>query len=199
MKVMIATPVADGSCRIEYMTSILMVCKVLTKQGVEWDYITLSGDQFIGRARDRLVHTFLQYDYTDLVFVDSDIAFTPDSFIKLLNHDVDVVCGDYRKKGPIDTTFVCDITDKTIHENGLVKADMVATGFLKIRKAVFDRDMPEYFVDGTGTIKQFFPFGVSNGCFVGEDVSFCRQYKGDLWVDPSINLSHIGTKSFTKE
>ena len=199
MKIMIATPVADGSCRIEYMTSILMVCKVLTVQGVDWDYITLSGDQFIGRARDRLVHSFLSSDYTDLVFVDSDIAFKPHELIKLLNHDVDVVCGNYRKKGVIDSTFVCDVEDTTIHSNGLVKARMVATGFLKLRRSVFAREVPEYLFEGTGMIKQFFPFGPQDGRFVGEDVSFCRQHKGDLWIDPSIKLDHIGTKAYTGE
>ncbi len=201
MNVMIATPMFDGTCRVEYATSIVMICKVLTKQGVDWDYMTLSGDQFIGRARDRLVDVFLKGDYTDLVFIDSDISFTPDSFIKLLNHDVDFVCGNYLKKSEIEHRFVCDISDSTVHKNGLIKADMIATGFTKIRRSVFDSMTPEetYLIEGSGEVKQYFPFGTKDGRFVGEDVSFCRNYEGDLWIDPSIKLAHIGTKSYTKE
>ena len=194
MKVVVATPMLDGSCRFEYMISVLMACQVLNKAGIEWDLFIRSGDQFIGRSRDNLVYNFLRTDYTDLVFIDSDITFSPDAIYRLLHHDVDVVAGVYLKKD--DSGFACTVQNNEIHGNGLIKAEMLPAGFLRLRRDVFEQPRKKYTSEGR-TIKQFFPFGVINEKFVGEDVQFCREYDGDLWIDPTITLGHVGTLQFT--
>ena len=193
MKVIIATPMFDGTCRFEYMISVLMGCTVLTKLGIEWDFFVRSGDQYIGRSRDALVHNFLKTDATDFIFIDSDLGFPPESIAKILKHDVDVVGGAYLKKD--DSGFCCTVLNKERHSNGLIKAEMLPTGFLRFRRRVFEREVDTYQSEGR-ELKQFFPFGNINGRFAGEDVQFCREYDGDIWLDPDITFNHVGTKSF---
>lgn len=176
------------------MISVMMAGKILTQAGIEWDFYVRSGDQYIGRSRDTLVHFFMQTDYTDMVFIDADLAFSPEALLKLLTHDVDVVGGTYLKKD--DSGYACTVLNNKIHSNGLIKAEMLPTGFLRFRRQVFEREVSKYISEGK-EIKQFFPFGNINGRFVGEDVQFCREYEGDLWLDPDITFNHIGARYHT--
>ena len=49
-------------------------------------------------------------------------------------------------------------------------------------------------------IKMVFDIKIENGELVSEDISFCDKWRdlgGKIYFDPSINLSHVGTKRWT--
>jgi hypothetical protein len=46
----------------------------------------------------------------------------------------------------------------------------------------------------------FFPVGMVDGDLVGEDYGFCQRWRsigGRVWVDPAIQLAHIGHHIYT--
>ena len=52
-------------------------------------------DSLVTRARNKLVTQFLESDYTHLFFVDADISFTPDDFIRIVNVNKPIVTAPY--------------------------------------------------------------------------------------------------------
>ena len=79
----------------------VQVCKALVELRSHMDFHleTISFDSLIPRARDYLVHIFLQNpEYDKLMFIDNDIVFNAKDIITLYNDDNDIICGGYPKK-----------------------------------------------------------------------------------------------------
>lgn len=84
------------------------VCKSLIELRTHIDFHieTISFDSLIPRARDYLVHLFLQKKECDkLLFIDNDIVFSAADVLKLYNDPNDIICGGYPKK-KLDTQLI---------------------------------------------------------------------------------------------
>ena len=145
----------------------------------------------------------IDYDY--IMWIDSDIVFTPDQFFKLIDNDKDISSGLYMMADNTHYATVENWDDKFFQENGhmqfvnreilskkkdLFKADYTGFGWILMKKGVFESlEYPwfqpmwtEYEVDGK-TIRDFSM----------EDVAFCRMIKEkgyDVWIDPTIVVGH---------
>jgi hypothetical protein len=167
------------------------------------------------------------------MFVDADIEFNWDSILKLLDYDKDVVVGAYPKKGiewrdlhtditaglvPIQDTELhstsyalnFETTDdgKLISENGLFKLKDAGTGFMLIKRDVFNQlidKFPEtkYTNDiniHSSVSNDFYAFfdtsiDKDSNRYLSEDYTFCRRWQsigGEIWLDPNIQLNHVG-------
>lgn len=109
----------------------------------------------------------------------------------------------YGKRNPDSSFQKIAMLDKA----NLTEADAVGTGFMMIKREVFEaliEAMPDewYINEQTGeTVYEFFSTAIDkiNRNYVGEDWLFCWKWKsldGEIWVDGSINLKHIGTHAF---
>jgi len=97
-KVFIATPMYGGMAHGLYIKSCLDLQGTLSKYGVESKFSFLFNESLITRARNYLVDEFLRTDYTHLLFIDSDIHYSPQDVIAMLALDKDVIGGPYPKK-----------------------------------------------------------------------------------------------------
>jgi glycosyltransferase involved in cell wall biosynthesis len=196
--VTIATPMFDGKAEAGYIHGIVGAFKVLEKAGIEYDYLTLSGDSFIDRARNRLVKQFLDSGSDDLIFIDADVQFSPEGVFKLLKHDVDIVGGVYPKKTDVKQ-WPCTIRPN-VSKGNILGAEMIPAGFMRVRRRVFEAlEVESYEVFGE-QIPEYFTCGRRDGRFKGEDVNFCKLALDngfDLWVEPDISFSHVGKKSYS--
>jgi GT2 family glycosyltransferase len=129
-----------------------------------------------------------------LLFLDSDMWLAPDSIMKLLAHDKDIVGANYNKRElPLIGTA------KLKKENGkhvnipndsmpdtLFQCDAIGTGFMLVKVPVFDKLEHPWF---------FFTTDGESGLAMGEDVWFCQQAKKagfEIWCDPTIKVMHLG-------
>lgn len=187
----------DGRCEAVYTQSLLGACKVLDEAGIQYDYITLSGDCFVDRARNRLVRRFLDSDSSHIMFIDSDLGFDCDAIAKLYRHNLSVIGGVYRKKVE-RVEYPCSVNTGLVHDC-LLSANMLPGGFLMINRMVFETlDVPTYEYDGE-TIQEFFSCGNRESRFKGEDVEFSRlllENGHPMWIEPNINFIHEGRKSY---
>lgn len=210
MRALIATPAYSGSVSVEYVGALLSGLTDLAQRGIETDVKILPGLCYIDLARDQLAGLFLKSDCTDLVFIDDDVGFPADGLWKLLQHDRDIVGGIYPKKtetpqwpfiaaADADGNFVCD------PETGLIECEGLPTGFLRIRRNVFEV-MTEKFHERRYTndqgdeLHEFFPVERIGNRKFGEDYRFCqmaRECGFKLWADPDIDFSHAGRKVWT--
>ena len=122
-----------------------------------------SCDPSVERARNVLTANFLATDCTHLLFIDSDIAFSPRDVARIVSHDEDVVGGIYPLKtmdrevkwcgnrvGDASNAAPVALSDTlpvpcAVREDGLQEVGCIGTGFLCIARRVFEKMME---VDG---------------------------------------------------
>ena len=138
------------------------------------------------------------YDY--LLSVDSDIAFAPDTLVKMLAHDKDVVSGLYiqRKPGqhileiyePTPTGGVANMPYGKLKGRPLVEVAGCGFGCALIKAEVMRKI-------GYPQFKYYSALSINDT--VSEDVDFCRKAKDNgfkIWADPSILCRHTGSFTF---
>ena len=82
--ILICIPSFDQKIHLETISSIISIRDLLLQNGIGISIMWLR-DSLITRARNKLVKKFLDTDHTHLFFIDADISFTPDDFIRVLN------------------------------------------------------------------------------------------------------------------
>ena len=97
--VVVATPCFGGMVNQGYMLSVLKLLQLATGGEFELDVVLMGGDSLITRSRSVLVSRFLDNPRaTHMMFIDADISFEPDQFLRLLRLDEDFVAGAYPLK-----------------------------------------------------------------------------------------------------
>ena len=142
-----------------------------------------------------------QFDYTHLMWIDSDIIFTPKSFQTLLDHDKDIVSGIYKMKGGQSFATVKDWNEEYFKKNGtfkflvdedvkdkkdLIEVDYTGLGWMLIKKGIFEKMEYPWF---RPLWKNF--GGISD--FTSEDTAFCliAKEKGfKIYIDPTVRVGH---------
>ena len=97
-KLFIATPMYGGMAHGLYIKSCLDLQMTMNKYGIETKFSFLFNESLITRARNYLVDEFLRSEYTHMMFIDSDIHYSPQDVIALMALDKDVIGGPYPKK-----------------------------------------------------------------------------------------------------
>lgn len=99
MNIFFATPCYGGMVTDQYFLSMFRMSQVLIQNGIPFRLTTLRNESLITRARNILTAMFLEdTSCTHLMFVDADIEFEPDSIIRMLAMDKDIIAGAYPKK-----------------------------------------------------------------------------------------------------
>lgn len=97
-KLFIATPMYGGMAHGLYIKSCLDLQMTMNKYGIETKFSFLFNESLITRARNYLADEFLRSEYTHMMFIDSDIHYSPQDVIALMALDKDVIGGPYPKK-----------------------------------------------------------------------------------------------------
>lgn len=163
----------------------------------------LSGHCHVDDARNMLVKAFLDSDCDELMFIDADIGWQAEDLVRFIQHDRDVVAGIYPKKND-DEDYPCQLIPGDIWSDadGLIEVQAVPTGFLKVKRCVFEAladYTPKYrpSVEDTEFTCQYFTRSIVNECRVSGDYHFSHQWRkigGSIHIDPEIHLDHIGSK-----
>lgn len=168
--------------------------------GVAWQ------DPYIQKARNDLVMQFLRSDCDIFIFVADDLKYKPKDLLRLVETSGDVVAGAYRlKSDQIQFPVRINVGEHMIaltREDGCISATRVQTGFLRISKIVFEKIIKAYpdlsyygLKDGEkiDIAHDFFPQGVHNHRWTGEDYAFCDLWTdigGEIWLIPDLDLTH---------
>jgi len=213
---MLLTPIHDRPTW-QYTVAYAETCVMLEQLRIRYASRFVVGSSNLPKARNLLAARFLATDYTDCLFIDSDMGWSANSVLRLLASDKPVIAGVGRKKvdkpNSDPNVWCCHFEPAAGHrlvqdEMGNVQLSRVGTGFMKISRSVFEAMMaahPEWKRDGDPEMEpdvranyyQFFKF--DDVTELGEDYYFCERWRelgGTVWIDPSINLSHTGEKSW---
>jgi glycosyltransferase involved in cell wall biosynthesis len=205
-KVMLGTPTIDGKVHVEYFMSFIASSNALAQHNIILLPQFRAFDTLIQRARNDIIKDAIDAGVDDVVFIDTDMGWTPEQLLRILSHEVDYVAGTARRKNDVES-YVCKLKegeDKVkIGENGLVEVDAVGCGFTRMTKRCFSIlwEISERYEDNEGHMnKMVFNLTIQNGVFTSEDASVgfkWRELGEKLYLDPFITCSHTGTKTWT--
>lgn len=237
----ITTPSYGDRVTVPYMRSMLDLMKQCRDNGIIYMHYTLSTESLVTRARNSCVAAFLSQDGTEgtikfdtMIFIDSDIAFEPRDVFKLMLHDKDIVGGVYPKKRldmkrliknledghknpqPLTLDYVVTMIKQDEHKvvNGLMEVEEIGTGFLMIKRTVFEQMIEKYgetihydpLMMVIGQKKEnFYAFfhtdiDPETNNYLSEDYFFVkrwiREFGGKIYADIDIPLTHVGVMKF---
>lgn len=214
VNLIIATP--GNSVLAGYLRSLLATTRELDSRGISWAFsqeysshvadareMTLNGDNQNDPSESRPFKGEVTYD--KILWIDSDIIFTPEDVIKAYESDYDVVTGAYtlassevvayRKLfGPAFT--MQEIKDMKEPE----KIFGAGMGFFCMKSGIFEKLSRPWFqsVPASTVFKgKEYKFPI-----MGEDLSLCKRINDagfEIWIDPSIKLIHHKTFKLTWE
>lgn len=213
--VMLGIPCYGGHMVEATSRSLEGAMRRLDQLGIPCEQVFIRNESHVERARNTIAAHFLASNCDQLVFVDSDIGFAPDHLVRLLAHAEPLVGGIYRKKTlAVEWAFAPLVqpngTTRRRETSGLIEARHVATGFLKVRREVFERIveaspelryLPHPTEGASGAWREhlatFFSGGIcaETRMWLSEDYGFCERWRrlgGEVWADPTIILQHFG-------
>lgn len=201
----------DGN--ITARTSMCLTQAVMQCAAAGWGftYILRESDSMVARGRSFLASQFLENpasaNCTDLVFVDTDLSWEGDEFIRICSHEVDVVGGAYPYKDESGDFPLRWPSEGLMEQNGLWEVQAVTPGFCRITRRALEkiaRERPWIEFKDRGSAQgqrswMFFdnlqrPSGVYDEGYI-----FCEHWRGvggKVYVDPDLNLTHIGRKAY---
>lgn len=213
-RIFIAMPSGRGAPDIDCVASLNSTLQDLREHGIEYEFRSIHGNCYIALVRSLMTHEFMKTGCTRIFFWDDDVAGPPTAVRRLIERDRDIIVGAYPKKvppgSPPTKAWPVALTDGIPDEAGLLESDMVATGFLLIKRhvveAMYDKysDRVFHHKDTGADVVDLFPTGILEGfpknaigknMWWGEDYSFsvlAKRAGFRIWLDPSIPLIHAG-------
>lgn len=201
--VVIATP--GFSMDAEYVKALMATCERLVDEGISFTFLS-EYSSFVPHAREATAmgSKDLRYDkkqiaggrftYDKIFWIDSDIVWTPEDFLKLYFANLDIVSGLYllddEKSVPVQIVNGFRRLEKAnvkFLENTF-QAGAVGFGFVCIKSGVFE-SMP----------RPWFKLARLNRgderpeLMVGEDFSWCYSAIKNgftIWVDATVQVTH---------
>ena len=230
---MIATPMYGGMCTGHYVAGLLGTLNKMRSVNVPVYWAQIMNESLITRARNELARLFLEKGFDYLMFIDADISFDGQAVATLMAADKDIVCGIYPKKevdwkkvaeaaklgkenlSDYGGAFVFNMVGNRAetNEDGCIEVRHGGTGFMLIKRKVFEDLMPHVPTYRTSSFKdpvtgeyakplthEFFATSIDDsGALLSEDYHFCelwRKHGGTIWANPFIKLEHVGTYVF---
>lgn len=207
-KILVYTPFYDVKGYAPYIRSLVQTVYAMAKiSTIDFEWNSVMGDSYIWRARNTMAQAFMDSDATELFFIDSDQGWSLEAFMRVLKHDVDIVGGAYPVKNNWEmygvTFHTLPDTRPEVDESGLIRGDKVPTGFMKIKRRVFEllqkADPDNWYWEGNRKMFNYFGHIVRDHVAYGEDISFNMRWQdigGKLWIEPRCDISHLGTKTW---
>jgi hypothetical protein len=206
--ILIGIPAYDSKVYANTMVSIFNNIKEVERLGHTITFTLQMKGAYLDLNRNKIVNDFLKGEFTDLIFIDSDVAFEYDAIPKLLARDVMVVGGVYPYREMEDKGYPVDIK---LDENkfpvtdfnlGLIECLHIPTGFMRIRRDAFTI-LNEKYPDNKNDKGEAFHFRTGivfaergDRQYYGEDVYFCKicnEAGIKIYCDPTIEFIHFGT------
>jgi hypothetical protein len=195
-----ATPCYGGVLTDQYFLSMFRATQLLTAAQIPFRITTLRNESLITRARNILTAMFLESDCTHLMFIDADIEFEPESILRMLGMEKQLIAGAYPKKTidwenvkraalsgqsdiqnysaqyAINLKFLDPATKQVNIDRGAVEVLDASTGFFMVQRVVFEKMIqayPELHYKNDSSIDPKF----NKHCYA----------LFDTWIDPSDN------------
>lgn len=183
--VVIATP--GEKFDQHYVWSITQTIKYLEQNNISWIWLN-DYSSHVGEVRQRLVDLVMDLSYNKLFWIDSDIYWNVEQFMKLYNSDYEIISGCYITTAGMVAAQNFD--GSLIHPTALTFYDEIEEvqscgfGFVCMKSGVIE-SVSDPMTPYEGNLN--------------EDISFCLRAKKEKGIptmlDTSVRLDHFRTMS----
>ena len=198
----------------QFFASVLQLQQLFINKNIPFQYIFLTNDSLIPRARNKLCKYFLDIpNATHLLFIDSDIEFNPNDIIRLYlaNKDVIGMAYAFKKLYNDKTMGVYNLLENsTNNDKEIEEALEIGTGIMLIKIHVLLKMIesePENYIlldnpeDVNKPINErkyyrFFDTQFNNNRYLSEDYMFCQKWRslnGKIYLLKNTTTIHHGT------
>jgi len=191
--------------------ALARTANVLAHLGVPANVHAVAGSSDVCIARSVVLDNFLAGSENFLFWIDSDIVWRPEDFIRVLRlaKSLGLVSAAYPlKRDPPDCVINFAETEPTANEFGCFEVTGLGLGFTCVRRDLVDAfaaTKPKMYHAGNGRMiidafdrdKRVDEQGVRHAR--GEDGKFfhdMRELGFKAWLDPTVQLGHVGTKEY---
>lgn len=216
-----------------YMHALVETIAVLNEMGISWIFLN-EFSPHIHQARDLILNGGANgnggytafpdpnkekvepwkifnghFSYDQMIWIDNDVSWKIEDFLKILNYQEEVVTGYYVQGNNYATsvnlyfnTLLTRDSIKELNPNQLYPIYGCGMGFLKIRQGVIESlERPFFLVQHfyTHDKKTNMTYKVNN---YEEDTSLCQRIKDsgrDIYFDPSIGCTHAKSQLLEPE
>jgi len=186
-----------------YVDSMMRTIQAFGREGIEADWLLHQGDPHVDDGRNACVAKFLESGADKFLFIDDDVGWIAEELLKFIKHDRDVVAAIYPKKSDEPDWPVRFLPGELQAEpDGLLQVENVPTGFLMLSRRCLEMmaaDAVWFNRKDSGKTPLLFERGVAGGLRWSGDYWWGRKWAeagGTIWIDPEINLSHVGLKTW---
>ncbi len=187
--------------------SLMETTLLMQERGIPLNVQFITGNSMISHARTFVATAFLKSECTHLFMLDSDQSWDVRDFLRVLclATKLEVVGAIYpAKRLPLNFMLMPEAETVATNEYGCIPVKGVGLGFTCVQRKVIEQIAAKSplvkFPDGYGPIPHLFRCDdIHEGCARGEDMSFfadCKDLGYTMWLDPSINIGHIGAHEF---
>lgn len=212
-RLFLASPQFGGVCTTIFAKALSDLAILCTRYGLLLDTAFFANESLVTRARNFLVEAFLKSPANHLMFIDADIGFKAQDVLELLilqiqNPAYDIIGGPYKKK-TLEPLFAYNYERPlTMQETEPVQVEGIGTGFMMVRRSVFEKFMENfpafwYLTDDEipRQLMQFFQAEIDpkSRRYLSEDYWFskrCKEIGVQTWLCPWMRLRHAGTYIF---
>lgn len=204
--VLIATP--GSSFKPEYVASIVKTTTALNALDITYHFLN-KYSSFVPSAReltatDTYSHNWKtnqigsgKYLYKKIIWIDSDIEWEPEDFLKIYNSELEIVSGLYQTSpGGIVAVNMPDSKGRPTKIDKVqfllhwepVEVGGVGFGFVGMKSGVFESMKRPWF-----KIREVVWDDIEFPVNMGEDYSWCEGAKEagfKIWVDPEVKVKH---------
>jgi hypothetical protein len=168
-------------------------------------YVCVVPSSLVHHSRSVAAHSFLKGNHTRLFWIDSDIVWKADDFIRVLvkSKRHDVICGVYPAKRADQSYFVRVIDGAEPDEFGLVPIEGTGLGFACVSRGVIEHLAalaPKLKFGGHDElIPHIFRCDDDGTDVRGEDYAFwadVREHGYTIMADTQVDLGHVGQQVY---
>jgi len=145
--------------------------------------------------RNLIIQDALYQQCTHVLFIDDDMAFSPNSLMKLLEHSKDIVSGLFLKRVYPHPPVMFNLEDGRYvrrllkdNEKGLIEVDATGFGFTLVKTSVFAL-----------LERPYIRLGEFRADRRSEDMGFCKRARSagfKIHVDLDTPIGHMGPATF---
>lgn len=187
MKLLIAIPTLDY-IHVEFMKSLLGLTKQLNEEGIPYEVKIISGT-LVYLAREELVSYALSFEFTHVLWLDSDMVFNEEVFDDLYETQKDFMTAIFHARRPGHQSCIF----KSLTPPERYKWDEYPDTPFKIKGCGMACTLTK--TDVLKAVRDKFGNCFTPAYNLGEDLAFCKradELGTEIWCEPCIKVGHIG-------
>ena len=194
MQIIILTPTSDGKLETAYVASLINTVFICKQQGIDVSFMTNDYEPTLPHSRNVLIKRAVYQKPDAVVWIDSDISWDPNDFLKLINSEHDVIGGTYRKKQNKEE-YVANFYK--LDSGPVSEVESLGLGFLKMSNKAINLiwSLSKRYGADNENFRNVFEMEIKNGQIYTEDTLLSNKLRElgiKTYLDKTITCNHIG-------